>query len=487
MLRPRVLLPTFSAASAHNGSASSSDGAASSSGKGHDNRNKRATRVVNIVLIIGLTALTLSLVVLHNAEDAASASHSDATTEASPVAPSAPLSSQTTGTEMFPNPLKDYRELPVTYPASDPSLDTASTYPELTPLSDLYSRWPQNSHLPSSTFREHLRLFDFQDPDQMAQARRLRDMELPFKVHNVPEIDTAGDKWKRRGYLSEMLDGSMGSGGVESARRSKRRKKRSHNTGPAASEGGVSYSVAMSESNFFTWFDGRAVDNYRRRMDPTYVKPTKPVSMSSSAYFERAIKKDLTETYDPDSEHLYMTLGVNGVNQRRDSKHTFIHHDLPSFITPPNNFFVFDFDHNKGVQCRFGERGVTAAAHYDNGRNMVAMVVGAKRYTLLPPKECDKLHVITEKDHPSRRHILLNFGDMDALPSDAKGALAVETIVKEGEVLYIPARWFHYITSLQFNAQCNSRSGRLDDESEVGETVRFFGGKSDIELCTTSD
>ena len=237
--------------------------------------------------------------------------------------------------------------------------------------------------------------------------------------------------------------------------------------------------------------------------------------MSSSAYFERAIKKDLTETYDPDSEHLYMTLGVNGVNQRRDSKHTFIHHDLPSFITPPNNFFVFDFDHNKGVQCRFGERGVTAAAHYDNGRNMVAMVVGAKvrrerdgpvgnddtqalaltppshtlsqRYTLLPPKECDKLHVITENDHPSRRHILLNFGDMDAVPSDAKGALAVETIVKEGEVLYIPARWFHYITSLQFNAQCNSRSGRLDDESEVGETVRFFGGKSDIELCTTSD
>ena len=225
MLRPRVLLPTFSAASAHNGSASSSDGATSSSGKGHANRNKRATRVVNIVLIIALTALTLSLVVLHNAEDAAAASHSDATTEASPVAP-APLSSQTTGTEMFPNPLKDYRELPVTYPASDPSLDTASTYPELTPLSDLYSRWPQNSHLPSSTFREHLRLFDFQDPDQMAQARRLRDMELPFKVHNVPEIDTAGDKWKRRGYLSEMLDGSMGSGGVESARRSKRRKKR---------------------------------------------------------------------------------------------------------------------------------------------------------------------------------------------------------------------------------------------------------------------
>ena len=112
------------------------------------------------------------------------------------------------------------------------------------------------------------------------------------------------------------------------------------------------------------------------------VHRSSPLTHSSlrAAYFEHAIKKDLAKDkdYDPDSEHLYLTLGVNGVNQRRDSKDTFLHRDLPSFITPPNNFFVFDFDHNKGVQCRFGERGVTAAAHYDNGRNMVAVIVGAK-------------------------------------------------------------------------------------------------------------
>ena len=77
---------------------------------------------------------------------------------------------------------------------------------------------------------------------------------------------------------------------------------------------------------------------------------------------------------------------------------------------------------------------------------------------------------------------------MDAVPSDAKSAMAVETIVKEGEVLYIPGRWFHYITSLQFNAQCNSRSGKLKDESEseVAETVRIFGGKKEIDKCTST-
>lgn len=38
-------------------------------------------------------------------------------------------------------------------------------------------------------------------------------------------------------------------------------------------------------------------------------------------------------------------------------------------------------------------------------------------------------------------------------------AEAIDTIVREGEVLYIPSFWFHYIVSLQYSIQCNSRSG----------------------------
>ena len=52
----------------------------------------------------------------------------------------------------------------------------------------------------------------------------------------------------------------------------RRSRNKSHNTRLAPGDGGVSYSVEMSKSNFFTWFDGRAVDDYRRKIDPTYVK-----------------------------------------------------------------------------------------------------------------------------------------------------------------------------------------------------------------------
>ena len=59
----------------------------------------------------------------------------------------------------------------------------------------------------------------------------------------------------------------------------------------------------------------------------------------------------------------------------------------------------------------------------------------------------------------------------------AKDSLAVETVLKAGEVLYIPSHWFHYITSLQKSAQCNTRSGR--DKGDHPE----HGGFEDVMEC----
>jgi hypothetical protein len=37
-------------------------------------------------------------------------------------------------------------------------------------------------------------------------------------------------------------------------------------------------------------------------------------------------------------------------------------------------------DDQKGIQRQFGERGVTAATHFDAGWNVIGMITGAKRY-----------------------------------------------------------------------------------------------------------
>ena len=59
----------------------------------------------------------------------------------------------------------------------------------------------------------------------------------------------------------------------------------------------------------------------------------------------------------------------------------------------------------------------------------------------------------------------------------AAGSMAVETVVKQGEMLYIPDVWFHYVTSLQKSCQCNGRSGLDPGPHEE------FGGHAEIEQC----
>jgi hypothetical protein len=112
--------------------------------------------------------------------------------------------------------------------------------------------------------------------------------------------------------------------------------------------------------------------------------------------------------------------------------------------------------------------GVIAASHYDSGRNMVAMLKGRKRYILNPPTACKKLGIISEKSHPSFRHSVIDWSSLpQAVSSDFANVQAIDTIVRAGEVLYIPSYWFHYIISLQYSVQCNTRHG--PPESGIGK------------------
>ena len=71
-----------------------------------------------------------------------------------------------------------------------------------------------------------------------------------------------------------------------------------------------------------------------------------------------------------DRPHFYWQAGVPPEERYQDRSHwTFISRDLPSFSSRKSNFFVFSPDEQKGIQCRFGERGVVAATHFDGGRN----------------------------------------------------------------------------------------------------------------------
>ena len=336
-------------------------------------------------------------------------------------------------------------------------------YPKLRTYKELMESWPQDDiDHPPDVLQEDLIHFDFNDPEDMEAALKFRIAKLPFKLINVPELIAANKKWTDD-YLSSQFDDT---------------------TSSTRSQGKAN----ESPNNFFAFFNAPLWDVKMMGMPPTRDNDWTFETWVKHAHYADRVG------LNANLPHYYWQSGVPREERLADSSSwSFVSKDLPSFSSRTKNFIVFEPKSQKGIQCRFGERGITAANHYDSGRNMIGMITGAKRYILSPPRACPKLGLVTSKGHSSFRHSMLNYGHINYLNRDdmpheerewmeaASKAEAVSTVVKSGEVLYIPTSWFHYITSLQKSAQCNVRSG-VDIEGDA-----VFGGAAEVnQLCIPS-
>ncbi|KAL7531345.1 hypothetical protein ACHAWF_003728 [Thalassiosira exigua] len=362
-------------------------------------------------------------------------------------------------------PKVDYTKHTYEYPESMFEPPNDGTYPPLERMSSIFETWGQDDlDSPPDTLVEVLQHFDYMDPKQREAAVKYRDLELPFKVYNVPELDIANEKWTDE-YVASHFNGD-------------------NDDDAPQSEGACQQSV----DNFFAFHRPPGWSVHLLGAPPSVDLNWKYDKWAAHAEYADEVSLPFS------SKHYYWQAGVQREERLQDRrKWTFISRDLPSFSSRKPTFFGFNPPAQKGIQCRFGERGVTAATHYDGGRNMVAMIKGAKRYVLSPPLACPKLGVVTARRHPSYRHSMLNFGRVTLLDDDdaseimsdreknwlriAAEAPTLSTVLKAGEVLYIPSHWFHYIVSLQKSAQCNTRSG-IHEEGN-----KNFGGLDDVMEC----
>lgn len=309
-------------------------------------------------------------------------------------------------------------------------------YPDYLNLYDVVTKWNPDIPDPPVEFRETLAHFNYSCPRERAMAEEYRNAELPFKVYNVPQVDMLGVKWSDE-YLSQEFK-KMGSVHVE-----------------------------RSDSNHFMYWTlkgGREPENY-----------TPPTEIINDMHFDEWVK--LARSADRlrlsnTSEHFYLMSSSAAGDRGR----VFISRDLSLFSTPDPNFFITNPAANKGVQCRLAMRGVISEAHYDSGRNMIAMITGVKRYILNPPEACEALALIKDIDHPSYRHSVIDWSD----PEQAKvfaDVKAIDTLVRAGEVLYIPTGWNHYIIALMYSMQCNSRSGSPPNGEGLEQIEKCMGRK----------
>lgn len=101
-----------------------------------------------------------------------------------------------------------------------------------------------------------------------------------------------------------------------------------------------------------------------------------------------------------------------------------------------------------------GPAGTVTPLHCDYDDNLFAQVWGSKRIFLSPPHHDQFLY-------PSEANAIL-FGspvnpeapDFDKFPL-ARQASLIEVIVNPGDMLYVPAGWYHYVRALTFSLSSN--------------------------------
>lgn len=309
-------------------------------------------------------------------------------------------------------------------------LNSPVHYPLYTPLLDIIKSWnPDDPEIPHY-FKETLQHFNYSCPIDREIAAKFRDAEVPFKLYDVPKVNEVVKLWSDE-YLSNVMRED------------------------------VTIRTERSKTNHFMFWKSKSYANFKQ--------PTDFVQMSFDRWLELAKKAD-SEKLPADVEHYYF----HKSERIGAPRSTFVGRDLDIFTPTQENFFVTNLRLNKGIQCRFGMRGIIAETHYDSGKNMIAMLRGAKRYILTPPHTCKYLGIISDVRHPSYRHSVIDWSDThQAKAHNFDKVDAIDTILREGEILYIPSFWFHYIISLQVSIQCNTRSG----------TPPSGVGKKDIEEC----
>lgn len=293
---------------------------------------------------------------------------------------------------------------------------------------------------------------DYADAQQRALAEKYREAELPFVLYNVREVEAAADVFS----ISNLLNNF----------------------------GSVPRIVERSKDNKFMYYTAKNPVGSSLQF-PLWKPPQDEIMLTFAKYLKEAEGAERSGDIAGAAPLSYLTVqAAEGLNT------PWIREALPIFSGHDSSWFSVDSSGFKGINCRFGMKGVIAAAHYDAGRNFVGMIRGRKRYVLLPPRECGKLDLYS-RPHPSARHSSFDWADEEVTSQRAAflSAVGTELVLSRGEVLYIPSFWFHYIISQDSSVQCNARSGLstigyehiakcgFDHKSKIGAAK----GKADLD------
>ncbi|KAL4591433.1 hypothetical protein LXL04_004398 [Taraxacum kok-saghyz] len=101
----------------------------------------------------------------------------------------------------------------------------------------------------------------------------------------------------------------------------------------------------------------------------------------------------------------------------------------------------------KSINAWFGPAGTVTPLHHDPHHNILAQVVGKKYVRLYPASLSEELYPHTESMLKNSSQVDLDNMDMNEFPK-FQDLEFLDCILEEGQMLYIPPKWWHYVRSL---------------------------------------
>lgn len=296
-----------------------------------------------------------------------------------------------------------------------------ANYPKTYNLRILLDNWNTDSTVIPPVHYDSLCHFNYQNETELAAAFRYQKAERPFIMYNIPEVDAVAKKWSDVDYLQHKL-------------------------------GKKKYRTESSKDNHFMYWRGNGNMFLRGKDGKKWTPPTSVTAVKYEDWLQLAVKGQNTSLEN--RTHQYFRVSSDMGNE-------WLFNELP-FFKPVKSLFLVDPKEQRGIHCRFGMRSVIAEAHFDGGRNAVVLLGGLRRWIMTHPDQCSQMYMIPN-GHPSARHSEVDWSkpDYDKYKTFAT-VQANEVILQAGDMLWVPTFWIHYITSLNINYQCNSRSGRTN-------------------------
>ncbi|XP_066543085.1 tRNA wybutosine-synthesizing protein 5 isoform X2 [Hoplias malabaricus] len=169
-------------------------------------------------------------------------------------------------------------------------------------------------------------------------------------------------------------------------------------------------------------------------------------TLTFNEFVQRAASTEHTEFFITKDESYYLrSLGEDARKEPADLSKQFpelsADFQIPPFFEP-EQFFSSVF--------RISSPGLQLWTHYDVMDNLLAQVTGRKRVVLYSPQDALHLYLAGDKSEV----LDIDFPDLEQFPEFVK-ALRYECILEPGDLLFIPALWFHNTLALEFGVGVN--------------------------------